>query len=85
MIFFNETKTNSLNPDAFSNYPAYQSLRRDRESENIGGGVLVLVRKDLKIIKTTNLNKIEAIYLQLMISNYSTKRLKKTLSFSTAK
>ena len=69
MIFLNETKTTALNPDAFSNYPAYQSIRRDRESINIGGGILVLVRKDLKIIKATNLNKIEAIYLQVMISN----------------
>ena len=68
MIFLNETKSTALDPDAFSKYPEYQSIRRDSESINIGGGVLALVRKDLKIIKTTNLNKIEAIYLQVMIS-----------------
>lgn len=48
MIFLNETKTTALDPDAFSKYPAYQSIRRDRESINIGGGVLeVMISKQI--------------------------------------
>ena len=69
IILLNETKTTSMNPDIFSEYTAYQSLRRDRQNENIGGGVLALIRKEYKILKTTNLTEIEAIFFQIKVSD----------------
>jgi len=69
IICLNETKLSEMNPTPFAEFKDYQTLRRDRLSNNIGGGVLVLVRNSYKILKSTNLEPIEAIYLQLQISN----------------
>ena len=69
IICFNETKLTELNPDPFAEYIDYQTIRRDRVSDTVGGGVLVLVRNNYKILKINNIDSIEAIYLQLQVSN----------------
>jgi hypothetical protein len=67
LFFLNETKLNEFVPPSSINHPCYTILRRDRDSR--GGGVLVYIKKNIQIIKSKIIDKIEAIFFQIKLNN----------------
>jgi len=66
ILSLNETKTDDSIPDAFFQNNNYQTIRLDRNKQ--GGGILVFIKNEYKILKQIKLDKIEAIYFQLQIN-----------------
>ena len=63
----NETKIDESIQHTFFANPNYKIIRHDRNKA--GGGIIVFIRQEYKVIKTVLLNNIEAIYYQLLINS----------------
>ncbi|RNA26201.1 reverse transcriptase [Brachionus plicatilis] len=64
LISINETKLDDSIPSSFFSHPNYRNLRRDRLKD--GGGVMVLVKKNIRVIKTEISLNFEGIIVALM-------------------
>ncbi len=64
LISFNETKIDANSPDPFNSI-YYNVIRRDRNGS--GGGVMIFIRKEYKIIKQIISDHFELIYFQLEV------------------
>ena len=65
IIVLNETKLDESTPASFLKSSNYGILRRDRNGN--GGGVMVLYRKEYKIINSENSLEFESILLKLNV------------------
>jgi hypothetical protein len=59
LISLNETKLDDLIPSSFFTHPSYSVIRRDRLRN--GGGILIFVKKNLKVVRSTILKDFEGI------------------------
>lgn len=66
VVFLQETKLNESVPNTFFHNSNYQVLRLDRNKH--GGGILIFIRIEYKLLKSIKLDKIEGIYFQLDIN-----------------
>ena len=64
IISINETKLDETVPISFFEYPKYTIIRRDRLRD--GGGIMVLIKKNLKILKTEIFQHFEGILVSLL-------------------
>jgi hypothetical protein len=69
LIFLNETKLDENIPISFFSPTNYNVLRRDRDRKKKGGGVMVLVKKSLKLVSSNDVPGIEAIHLKINLNS----------------
>ncbi len=66
-ISFQETKVDSTVPDAMFNFSNYQTIRRDRVKG--GGGIIIFIKKNYKIMYNSSDEEFETITLTLKLKN----------------
>lgn len=71
LIFLNETKLDSSFPHKFMNPPKYNVLRRDRNGNTLGGGIMVFIKKSYSIISSAKSDDFESLLFVLKLHDTS--------------